>query len=252
VAQLREFHRRFYAAGVGEFAAVGDMDTAAVQRALESALGDWAQPAAGPLPWVRVPQPLVAVPPLRFLELTPDKANANLRGQLALPLSDRSPEYPALILAGNIFGQGADSRLWKRIRGKEGLSYDVRSGIAWSTQDDNSPFTLSAIFAPQNQAKVEAALQDELARSLKEGFTQAELDDARSGVLNGRRLNRAQDGVLAGALVSNPHLGRTFAISQQVDDALARTTLEQVNAAWRKYIVPQRLVLGWGGDFKAP
>ena len=36
------------------------------------------------------------------------------------------------------------------------------------------------------------------------------------------------------------------------DDAIARLSLAQVNAAWRKYVSPQNLVLAWGGDFKAP
>jgi zinc protease len=35
-----------------------------------------------------------------------------------------------------------------------------------------------------------------------------------------------------------------------VDDAIAALTLEQVNAAWRRYINPQTLSVGWGGDFK--
>ena len=38
---------------------------------------------------------------------------------------------------------------------------------------------------------------------------------------------------------------------QGVDSAIEKLTLAQVNAAWRKYIDPARMVLGWGGDFKA-
>ena len=250
VAQLRDFHRRFYNAAQGEFAAVGDIDLAATKQAIEAAFGSWQQPAAGPQPYVRLPQPLVEVPAKRFFERTPDKANANLQGQMALPLSDRHPDYAALSVANTIFGQGGNSRLWKRIRETEGLSYDVRSGMVWSSTDDNSDWVLSAIFAPQNQSKVEAALQDELARSLKDGFTQAELDEARSGLLSRRRLDRAQDAAVSGALAHNQYLGRTFAISQQTDDAIAALTLAQINAAWRKHITPARLVLAWGGDFK--
>jgi zinc protease len=126
----------------------------------------------------------------------------------------------------------------------------VRSGLAWSSLEDNSNWVLSAIFAPQNQPKVQAALHDELARSLKDGFTQAELDEARTGLLSRRRLERAQDATVAGALATNQYLGRTFAFSQQTDDAIAALTLAQINAAWRKHITPARLVLAWGGDFK--
>jgi zinc protease len=109
---------------------------------------------------------------------------------------------------------------------------------------------VSAIFAPQNQPKVEAALKEELARSLKDGFTQQELDEARNGLLNRRRLDRAQDAPVASALASNLYLGRSFAISQRTDEAIAALTLQQINAAWRQHITPARLVLAWGGDFK--
>ncbi len=248
--QLRDFHRRFLSAAQGEFTAVGDMDAAAVRKALDTALGSWRQPAAGALAYTRLPRPLVAVEPARFLERTPDKANANLRGRLPLALSDRDADHAALSLANYIFGQGGSSRLWKRIREHDGLSYDVRTGIAWSSLDENSDWTFSAIFAPQNQPKVEAAFKEELARSLKDGFTPQELDEGRTGLLNDRRLARAQDAVVAGQLASNLHLERRFAFAQQVDEAIARLSVEQVNAAWRKYIAPQRLVMAWGGDFK--
>ncbi|MDP1901393.1 MAG: pitrilysin family protein [Rubrivivax sp.] len=249
-AQLRAFHGRFYSAAQGEFSAVGDLDAAAVKQALDTAFGAWRQPARGAQAYTRLPHPLVAVEPQRFLERTPDKANANLRGRLPLPLSDRHADYAALSLANYIFGQGGSSRLWKRIREKDGLSYDVRSGIAWSSSDENSDWSFSAIFAPQNQPKVEAAFKEELARSLKDGFTPQELDEGRAGLLSYRRLARAQDAGVAGQLASNLYLGRDFAFAQQVDDAIAKLSLEQVNAAWRKYIAPQRLVMAWGGDFK--
>ncbi len=248
--KLRSFHRRYLSAATGEFSAVGDLDAAAVQQALQKAFGDWRQPAAGPQAYVRVPQPLVAAPPLRFVERTPDKANAQFKAQMALPLNDLSPDYAALAVANFIFGQGQDSRLWQRVRQREGLSYGVGSSIGWSNIDANSMFSISAIFAPQNQAKVEAALTEELARSLKDGFLQTELEAARSGLLNARRLGRAQDGVVAGRLAANLLLQRRFALSQQVDYAIAALTLEQVNAAWRRYIAPPQLVLGWAGDFK--
>ena len=250
--QVREYHRRFYSAASGEFSAVGDMDEAAVRKALDTAFAGWRQPAAGALPFVRLPQPLVQAPAKRFVEVTPDKANANLRGQLTLPLSDRHADHPALTMGNYIFGFFGNSRLWKRIRETDGLSYDVGSQVNWSSIENNTTWSVSAIFAPQNQAKVEAALMEELARSLKDGFTQAELDQSRAGLLNFRRLSRAQDGAVAGALTRNLYLERRFAFAQQIDDAIAKLTLEQVNAAWRKYIGPQRLVMAWGGDFKQP
>ncbi len=251
-AQLQDFHRRFYSAARAEFAAVGDLDAAAVTQALDKAFGDWRAPAAGAQPYVRVPRPLYAVPPQRFVVETPDKQNANLRAELGLPLSDRDADYPALLMANYLFGLSESSRLWLRVREKDGLSYDVRSQVEWNRVEPASRWVVTAIFAPQNRAKVEAALREELQRALKDGFSAAELDAARSGLLNLLRLSRAQDATVAGQLVQNIDLGRTFAFAQKLDDALARLTAEQVSAAFRKYVDPARWSIAWGGDFKAP
>ena len=50
----------------------------------------------------------VQAPAQRFVARTPDKANANLRGRLTLPLSDRDPDHAALQMANYIFGLGGN------------------------------------------------------------------------------------------------------------------------------------------------
>ena len=154
------------------------------------------------------------------------------------------------MMANHLFGFFGVSRLWNRIREQEGLSYDVRSSVQWNPHEPHSTWVASAIFAPQNQPKVEAALKAETERALKDGFTQQELDEGRRGLLEYRRQSRAQDDNVAAALAGNLELGRSFAVSQQVDDALAKLTLDQVNAAWRKYQQPARWQAAWGGDFE--
>ena len=252
VERLRAFHARFYSAAVSEFAAVGDVDAPAVKRALESAFANWRAPAGGAIPYVRVPEPLLAPKPERFVLLTPDMQNANLRTALQLPISDDHPDYPALLLANRMFGQGTASRLWVRVRERGGLSYDVRSVIDWNDEAPNSLWSVSAIFAPGNRAQVETAVQEEIARTRDGGFTPAELDENRLGLLGLRRLARAQDATVAAQLAGNLHLKRTFALSQRVDAAIERLTLADVNAAFRKYADPARWSIAWGGDFKAP
>ena len=244
--QLQAFHARFYGAANAEFAAVGDMDVAALQAALTRAFGDWKGGAA----YTRVPRPRVEVAPTRMVLLTPDKQSATLMAKASLAIKELDPDHAALMLANHILGGGTDSRLWKRIREKDGLSYDVRSGIGFSNFEANSTWQMSAIFAPQNRAKVEAALKEEIERARKDGFTAGELDAARNGILNGRKLSRAQDAGVASALAGNLFLGRDFLVSQRVDDALSKATLDEVNAALRKYLDPARLVMGVGGDFK--
>ena len=243
---VRAFHQRFYGASKGEFGASGDLDVAAVREALEKAFAGW----NSSLSFTRVARPLVALKPDRLLLATPDKQNATMLVHLAVPLADKDPDYPAVMMANHLLGGGGSSRLWKRIREAEGLSYGVGSSIAWSTLDRNSEWQTSAIYAPQNRSKVEAAFREELARALKDGFTQQELSEGQRGLLNFRRLGRAQDGAIAYSLANNLYVDRTFAVSARVDAALAKLTLAEVNAALRKYIRPDDFAMAFAGDFK--
>jgi len=246
IEQLRAFHQRFYGANHAEFAAVGDFDAAALKQAVSEALGDWRSQAD----YQRVPFPSVAKPGKLSLVPAPDKQNAVLAGRMPLALNDEQADYPAVALANYLLGSGGDSRLWKRIREKDGLSYGVWSYLMWGQKDLNSPWNVGAIFAPQNRAKVEQALREEVARALKDGYSQAELDAGKQAMLNARRLGRAQDAGLVRALAGNQFLGRTMAKSQQVDDAIAKLTLEQVNGALRKYFKLEDFQLVFVGDFK--
>jgi len=244
--QVRAFHARFYGARFAQFGAAGDIDLAPLQQALRAGFGDW---NAGE-PFTRVPQPLLPSKGETLLLATPDKQNADLRARAPVALADTDADYPALTLANHLLGSGGSSRLWTRIRETEGLSYSVYSHIAWNNFEPNSSWMAGAIFAPQNRAKVETALREELARALQHGFSAKELDAARNGLLSFRRLSRAQDDVLASALASNLYLGRTFEISARVDAALAAATPEQVNAALRKYLKPESIDMVFAGDFK--
>ena len=244
--EVRAFHQRFYGAAKGEFAAVGDMDAEQVRAALQAGVGNWNAGA----PFTRVPNPLLPVTPERLTLLTPDKQNATMLTRVGVALVDTDADYPALVMANQLLGGDSSSRLWMRIRESEGLSYGVGSGVEWNSIERNSPWQATAIFAPQNRAKVEAAFREEVARALKDGFTAKELSEGQASLLNLRRLSRAQDTGVVQALANNLYLGRTFAVSARVDAAIAALTLDEVNAALRKYITPDNFVSAYAGDFK--
>ncbi len=247
--RLREFHARFLGASTARFAAVGDMDASAVSAALEQAFGAWKSGVA----FARIPRPLVLSPGARLVERTPDKQNAVLMMRQALPLSDRDADAPAFMLANWLLGgSGGDSRLWKRVREKEGLSYGIQSSVGWNPHEANSSWTVWAMFAPASRVKVEAAIDEEVTRALNEGFSAQEVRAGINGLLQFRKLARAQDARLASSMVNHLDLGRTFAYDQRIDDAIRRLEPAQVIAALRKYLLPGQFVTALAGDFKEP
>nr|MBF0685553.1 insulinase family protein [Pseudomonas sp.] len=243
---LQAFHEWFYGAGRIHFTAVGDFDPNAVQKALADGLAGWQQAPA----WQRIPTPYRDVPPKDFVIETPDKANAFYLARLPLQVQDTDPDFAALYLANSLLGQSETSRLWTRIREKEGLSYDVRSMLSISSFEPSASWSAYAIYAPSNRKQVEAAVEEELNRVVKQGFTEQEVSQGVTALLNQRRLTRAQDSVLASTWLNYLETGRTFAWSADIDRQLKALTADDLNAVVRKYLQPKRFSSAVAGDFK--
>ena len=117
-----------------------------------------------------------------------------------------------------------NSRLATRIRQKDGLSYGVGSQLTASPLDKSGAFTTFAIYAPQNSAKLEAAMHEEVARVLKDGYEEKEIAEAKSGWLQTRQVSRAQDPPLARTLAVDLYLGRTLAWDAELEKRVGALT----------------------------
>ena len=243
--QLKAFHREFYGAAPAELAIVGDFDADAIVPLIDELFGHWKAPAHV-APILRRHEEIA---PIRKVLDTPDKENGFYTARLNLDLNVEDPDYPALMLANYVFGDGGlKSRLMDRIRQKDGLSYGGGSQLAAGDLDRAGMFGIGAIAAPQNLRKVEAAAREELVRVLKDGFTAAELAGAKSGLLQQRMQNRSEDPVLAAGWTSYLYRSKTYEWSRQFEQKLAAVTLAQLNAAFRKAIDPSRLSVVMAGD----
>jgi zinc protease len=242
---VKAFYAKFYGASHAEMAIVGDFDVAAVRPLLEQLFGGFRSQTA----YERVPQPFYPTksPPMTFD--TPDKANAAMFGRLSMPLTDQSPDYASLLVANRVLGGDSDSRMFQRVRVKGGLSYAVGTVFQPASIDPNSTLVVYAIFAPQNLHNVQSATAEEIARARDAGFNAQEIAAARKALLEERRITRAQDSALTGALVSQEFLGRTWAESDRIDAAIAAVAAESATAALRKYVVPADIAYAYAGDF---
>ena len=245
LADVKAFHKNFYGASKGELAIVGDFDVAEVTKVAAQAFGQW-QSAA---PYTHVALRYADVAPVRENINTPDKENGFYSARVNLDMRDDDADYPAMTVANYVFGgAGVNSRVMERIRQKDGLSYGGGSGLTVDSVDRAGHFSMAAIAAPQNLARVDAALKEELVRALKDGFTADEIARAKTGLLQSRAQTRAQDSGLAAGWASFLYLGRTFAWSKAFEDKVSALTVEQVNAAFRKAIDPAKLTVVMAGD----
>ncbi|MGH8026985.1 MAG: insulinase family protein, partial [Pseudoxanthomonas sp.] len=125
----------------------------------------------------------------------------------------------------------------------------LRADDSRSGKDDAGALVMQAIAAPQNMAKVETAMREELAKLIKDGITETELQDAVSGILTEREQSRADDSGVADLLVSQLTYARDMQFTAALDAKFKALTLEQVNAAIRKNFKPEDLSVYLAGDF---
>lgn len=244
---IRQLYEEFIGNHAGEFVAVGDFDANALIEDVREELA----PLTSDRPYVRVDRPANpdAAGGLEPLQ-TDDKANAFYYASQQYDLSDADPMYAPLVLGNHILGAGAlSSRLGDRVRGQDGLSYGIRSGLSARSKDDRVDLTVYAITNPDNKDKLIAAIGEELHRLIADGVTETELSEAKEAYLQAAKVGRSSDGSLAGLLLGNLFNERTMEFTAEFERRIADATVEQVNEAIRKYIEPDRLVESIAGDF---
>ena len=244
---VKKFHDQFYGADFGVFAVVGPVDVNAIQAAAAELLGHWNTPMKY--------QPIVAefkaAAPINQKIETPDKANAQFEAGVRVKLSQNDPDYPAMVLAGYMFGVPITSHISDRIRNREGLSYGANARGTVPAEGDSALLSGTVSLNPANGPKVEFSFKDELAKTLKDGFNATEVAEARKAYLDSQMVSRSQDAALLNLLVSHEQLGRTLAWDDQLEKKIAALTPAQISDAFRRHVDGGSLSIVKAGDFKA-
>jgi zinc protease len=125
----------------------------------------------------------------------------------------------------------------------------VFSSLQVPTFSDNATWSFGFIANPQNAAKAEASLRDEL-KLLRDGaLTDKEFQDQRKSLLDQRAVSRSQDSTLASQLVWLEDTDRTFAFTQSLEDAMRKLSKADFDAVMKKYVDLNALSSFVAGDF---
>jgi zinc protease len=246
LADAKKFYGDFFGASNAELAVVGDFDPAEIRKIAEEEFGGWKSPAS----YTQVTRTWQKIEPANQMIETPDKANALFAAGTTMAITEDDPDYPAMVLANRMFGGDLKSRLWRRIREKDGLSYGVGSGFQAGVKSKYGQLFVQAICAPQNVLKVEAAFKEEVANLLKDGFGEDEVAEAKKAYLEQRTLGRSQDAGLARDLARNAEYGWTMARQADLEAKISALTVAQLNATVKKYLDLATIAYFKAGDFK--
>jgi len=236
---LQQFHKQFYRGDRMIISIVGDVsksDAAEVVHALLQAIPQ-AGPAIAKLPeFERSP-----VEPLsqREINIPFDSQQAHIAmGMTAVTRSN--PDYFPLMVGNYVLGGGGFvARLMSEVREKRGLAYSVFSYFA--------PGKDVGIFQAGLQTKNDqAALALEVMSATIEQFisggpTQAELDAAKANLINGYPLRIDNNRKLLDNVSSIAWNGLPLDTMEVWTKQVDAVTLEQVKAAFQKYLAMDRM-----------
>jgi zinc protease len=242
--QLIAFHRDWFAPSALSAVIVGDVDPVRAEATTARAFSEWHAASPRSLT-VSAPRPIerrqrVVIPMM-------NKAQADIAcGFVAI--ARRDPDYYAFWLMNNIFGQYAlGGRLGDSIRERQGMAYYVSSSL-----DANAapgPLAIRAGVSPANVDRAVGSIDEEVMRMIDAGATQAELDASRRYLIGSIPRALETNAAIANFLQVGEFFGLGLDYDARLPDLLGAVTLDQINAAARRAMHPDREAVVIAGPY---
>ncbi|HET8772818.1 MAG TPA: pitrilysin family protein [Thermoanaerobaculia bacterium] len=243
---LRAFHRTRYSGAGMILAIVGDVDAAKTIALVEKHLGGL--PKGERISYASVARTAPGDKAVREAVTMRGKANMNILMGTASGLRRTDPDYEAALIANAALGQNSlSSRIGKRVRDTEGLSYNLWSRY-FNTDDVDGMWFVNVNVAPQNLAKAMASTTEEIVKFGKEGVTDAEVDAQKSFFAGNYQVGLGSNAGIATSLVQAEKFGFGPRYLDEFPARIKAVTREQVNAATKKHFFPDKLHTIVAGD----
>lgn len=236
--QVKAFHASYYGPKRFILVAVGDIEPADVKAKVAESFKGWNGGADVP----KANQPRTIDGPREQLIHMAEKPSVTVVFGQATGLKYTDPESQALRLGTAVLGSGFTGRLMANVRDKEGLTYGIGSRIANDTYNPGD-WRITATFAPNLLEKGIESTRRELTAWYEKGITSDELDKRKSNLIGSFKVNLATTTGLAQQLLITAERGYDPSFLDQYPDMINGITQEQVNAAIKKHLNPNSMVL---------
>jgi zinc protease len=245
VEDVRGFYERFYGGRTLILSVAGDVRAADAVRVLRGALEGFGGPERADVE-VNDPEPPSAA--RREVVLVRDKANVDVLLGTAAPLRRDAPDYYAAVLANSALGESTlSSRLGLRVRDAEGLTYGIASRFR-APSLAAGPWYIAVSVNPSNVERAIDSALGVLREYVEHGIRPEELEDEKSSAVGSFKVSLSTNGGLARALWNAEFYRLGLDYVERYPELIGRVTVEEVNAAIRKYFRPESLTVVVAGD----
>ncbi len=229
-----------------ELSIVGEFDKGDVLAALSDAFGNWRSPA----PYERIERPYRPVEAGRVAIQTPGKQMAMVTLATLLNLSDSDPDYPALRVATYVLAEGGQSRLEKRLRHGEGLSYHTGGRIEAGSRDPRTDIYAYAFCSSADARLVLDIMREEVEEWIEAGITDEELALAKQTLAREVELDTSDDVRVARELASGLETGHSMAYHSELLDKIDGLSAQDVGLVLSRRLGEQPFLEIMAGDLE--
>ena len=247
-ADVSRFYTEHYGGRSLIVAIAGDVTGAEVRRQFEEIFGAFQGPQSVD---INVTDPQVATASKRDVVLLKDKANVDILLGSAAPLRRDSKDYYAALLANSALGESTlSSRLGLQVRDKEGLTYGIFSRFR-APSLAAGPWYVGVSVNPNNVEKAINSALNVLRDYVKNGIRPDELADEKSSAIGSFKVSLGTNAGLAQALWNAEYYNLGVDFIDRYPQLIQSVSVEEVNAAIRKYFRPDQLTVVIAGDVDA-
>jgi zinc protease len=249
VADVRRFYAERYGGRSLVLSVAGAVNAHEVQAQFRAAFGTFAGPASVE---VSVNDAAQAAAAQHEVVLLKDKANVDVMLGTAAPLRRDAADYYAALLANSALGESTlSSRLGLQVRDREGLTYGIGSRFR-APSLAAGPWYIAVSVNPQNVAQAIDSALSVLRDYVAHGIREDELRDEKSAAVGSFKVALSTNAGLAEALWNAEfyRLGTDYV--DRYPQLIEAVTIDEVNAAVRKYFQPEQLTVVIAGDYAAP
>jgi len=206
-------------------------------------LGDWTNLDQINLPALPPCKPLKKVVTRKYK--IPGKSQADLVIGASGPYR-KDPDFIADSLGNSALGQfGLGGRIGKVVREQSGLAYYASSSL--NAGIGPGSWAVSAGVNPVNVQKARDLICEEIARFVEKGIMSEELADSQSNFIGRLPLSLESNSGVTSALLNIERYDLGLDYYRRYPDMVRSVTPEQVLAAVRKYLDPERLAIAIAG-----
>lgn len=243
--RLQALHAARFAPSELTATVVGDVETSRAAAIVARVFDGWHRPKPAPVP---LSSPAAATTRRRLVIPMMNKSQVEIAYGFTTT-TRRDPAYDALWLMNNAFGQYAiGGRLGDSIRERQGMAYDVASSLDADLIE--GPLVIRAGVGPANVDRAIASIDEEVARLVRDGLTPKELDESRRYLIGSLPRALETNAAIANFLQTGEFFGLGLDYDARLPERLGAVTLEDVQAAARRAMSPERAAVAIAGPYQ--